>query len=390
MANTAIFHSINRIVQGRGSIASLPEEVRRLGGTRVLVVTDAGLVQTGIPQRVLDLLAGMPAEIYSEVEAEPSAESTDACARRAAEGGFDLIVGLGGGSPIDTAKCAAMLVANGGKAEDYLGIDKVPKPGLPKIFIPTTAGTGSEVTNVAVLSLKAQQTKKGIVSRHLMADAAILDAELTAGLPPAVTAATGMDALTHAIEAYVSRFAQPLTDYFALEAIRRLGRSLRTAVHYGANLDAREDVLTASLYAGLAFGSAATGMVHGLAMPLGGLHNVPHGIANAVLLPHVMKFNLVAALPRFGDIARALGENVDGLSPRAAAERAVAAVRSLAEDIGIPPGMAGLGIPRTSMEALARDGMTNSRQVLPNPRAVTYDGLIGILEDAFADDGGRS
>jgi alcohol dehydrogenase len=318
------------------------------------------------------------------VESDPSVESVDACATFVKEQGFDLIIGLGGGSPIDTAKCVSIIATNGGKTEDYLGIEKVPKAGLPKIFIPTTAGTGSEVTNVAVLSLKAQHTKKGIVSRFLIGDVAMLDPELTLGLPGAITAATGMDALTHAIEAYVSRFAQPLTDYFAIDAITRLGRSLRTAVHYGANINAREDVLTASLYAGLAFGSAATGMVHGLAMPLGGLFNVPHGIANAVLLPHVMKFNLVAATERFGHIARALGEPIDGLSPRAAAELAITAVVALSADIGIPRYIDELGIPRKAIPAIAKDGMTNLRQVLPNPREVTYEGMVGILNEAFS------
>jgi len=192
-----------------------------------------------------------------------------------------------------------------------------------------------------------------------------------------------MDALTHAIEAYVSRYAQALTDYFALEAIRRIGRSLRTAVHYGGNLAAREDMMVASFYAGLAFGSAATGMVHGLAMPLGGLYGIPHGIANAVLLPHVMRYNLVAATQRFADIALALGEPTRNLSVRAAAERAIAAVESLSQDIGIPRHLDDLKIPRSGIGDIARDGMTNSRQVLPNPRHVSYDGLVAILESAF-------
>ena len=389
MSPTSIFHNISRLVQGRGAIATLAQEVARLRATRVLIVTDPGLVLTGIPARVAALLSDFNVQIYSDVESDPSVESVDACARFVVEQGIDLVIGLGGGSPIDTAKCASILATNGGKTEDYLGIEKVPAPGLPKILIPTTAGTGSEVTNVAVLSLKKLRTKKGIVSRYLMADTALLDAELTVGLPGKITAATGMDALTHAIEAYVSRFAQPLTDHFALEAIRRLSRSLRTAVHCGGNIDAREDVLTASLYAGLAFGSAATGMVHGLAMPLGGLYNIPHGIANAVLLPHVMKFNLVAAVERFGDIARAMGESVEGLSPRAAAERAILAVESLSQDIGIARYIDELGIPRKAIADIAKDAMTNSRQVLPNPREVTYEGLIGILNDAFLPEPGR-
>lgn len=382
---TSIFQPMPRVVQGTGELArNLPAEVARFSAKKILIVTDPGLIETGIPAMVGDLLSNeYQVSIYSDVESDPSVESVDLCAAFAKQNGFDLIVGLGGGSPIDTAKCASILVTNPGKTEDYLGIEKVANPGLPKILIPTTAGTGSEVTNVAVLSLKEAQTKKGIVSRYLMADCAILDAALTTGLPGKITAATGMDALTHAIEAYVSRFAQPLTDYFALEAIRRLGRSLRTAVHYGQDLRAREDVLVASLYAGLAFGSAATGMVHGLAMPLGGLYNIPHGIANAVLLPHVMRFNLVAATQRFADIAQALGEPIEGLSARVAADRAIAAVESLSQDIGIPRYLEDLDVPRSGMDDIARDGMTNSRQVLPNPRHVTYEGLIGILEHAF-------
>ncbi|MGB6105052.1 MAG: iron-containing alcohol dehydrogenase [Pusillimonas sp.] len=382
---TAVFQPMPRVVQGTGMLAqNLPAELARFNAKKILIVTDPGLISSGIPGTVRDLLASeYDVDIYSDVESDPSVESVDACAAYVKKHGFDLIVGLGGGSPIDTAKCVSVLATNPGKTSDYLGIEKVPNPGLPKIFIPTTAGTGSEVTNVAVLSLKAAQTKKGIVSRYLMADCAILDAALTVGLPGTITAATGMDALTHAIEAYVSRFAQPLTDYFALEAIRRIGKSLRTAVHYGENLAAREDVLVASLYAGLAFGSAATGMVHGLAMPLGGLYNIPHGIANAVLLPHVMRFNLVAATHRFADIAKALGEPVDGLTPRGAAERAIAAVESLSQDIGIPSYLDDLDVPRSGIDDIARDGMTNSRQVLPNPRHVTYDGLIAILGGAF-------
>jgi alcohol dehydrogenase len=259
----------------------------------------------------------------------------------------------------------------------------VQKAGIPKIVIPTTAGTGSEVTNVAVLSLKSAHTKKGIVSRYLFGDVAILDPELTLGLPPAVTAATGMDALTHAIEAYVSRFAQPLTDHYALDAIRLIGRSLRTAVHNGADLAARERMLTGSMYAGLAFGSAATGMVHGLAMPLGGQFNVPHGIANAVLLPYVMRFNLVGALERYRDIAVALGERVEHLSTRQGAEQAVLAVESLSRDIGIPRHLDELRVPKSAIDALAKDGMTNVRQIRPNPRNVTYEGLVSILQGAF-------
>jgi alcohol dehydrogenase class IV len=383
MASASVFGAIERIVHGRGMLAQLPAEIARLRGTKILLVTDPGIVKAGIANRVTTLLGDFEVEIFTEVEPDPSIETVIACAARARAAGCDLVVGLGGGSALDVAKCAAAFVNNPGDVRDYLGIDKLPNAAVAKIMIPTTAGTGSEVTNVAVLSLKAEKTKKGIVSRHLLADAAILDPELTLGLPPAVTAATGMDALTHAIEAYVSRFAQPLTDRFALDAIAMIAAALPTAVHNGADIAARETMLTASLYAGLAFGSAATGMVHGLAMPLGGQFDVPHGIANSVLLPHVMRWNLVAALPRYRDIARAMGMRVDHLSLREGAESAVAAVEQLARDVGIPATLDDLGVPRSAIEALAKDGMTNLRQVRPNPRNVTYEGLVLILEGAF-------
>jgi alcohol dehydrogenase len=383
MGRINVFTSINRIVQGRGAIATLDAEVQRFNASRILVVTDPGLMSTDIPGRVKALLGNREVTIFSDVEPDPSIETIRACADYVRDGRFDLIIGLGGGSPIDTAKCASVLARNEGNVEDYLGIEKVPLPGIPKIVIPTTAGTGSEVTNVAVLSLKEQHTKKGIVSRYLFADAAILDPELTLGLPASITAATGMDALTHAIEAYVSRFSQPLSDHYALAAIRLISQHLRTAVHNGQDIEAREGMLTGSLYAGLAFGSAATGMVHGLAMPLGGQFNVPHGVANAVLLPHVMRFNMISSLSRYRDIAEAMGEIVTGRSVREAAQLSVDAVQSLSQDIDIPS-LRDLGIPEDASDALAADGMTNSRQRLPNPRSVTHPQLVQILAEAFA------
>lgn len=382
MSEIHTFTCINRIIQGRKSVERLPDELSRLKLKNILIITDPGLMNTDIPQRVTNLLKDFNTEIFSAVEPDPSIETIESCAKFVRNKKFDLIIGLGGGSAIDAAKCAAVLACNEGPVSNYLGIEKFDKPGLPKILIPTTAGTGSEVTNVAVLSLKEAHTKKGIVSRYLFSDVSILDPELTIELPGPITAATGMDALTHAIEAYVSRFRQPLTDHFALEAIRLIAANLRTAVHYGQNIDAREAMLTASFYAGLAFGSAATGMVHGLAMPLGGQFNVPHGVANAMLLPHVMRFNIVSDLNRYRDIANAMGEQVAHLSVREAALRGIDAVIALSQDIGIPS-LTSMSIPRGAIDALAKDGMTNSRQVLPNPRHVTYDGLVSILNDAF-------
>ncbi len=378
-----VFGAIARIVHGWGTVATLPDEVRRLGGQRIMLVSDPGLVRAGLVDRIGGLLSDFDTAVFADVEPDPSLETVGACADQVRRHGADLVIGLGGGSALDVAKCAAAFVSNPGNVRDYLGIDKLTHPAVPKIMIPTTSGTGSEVTNVAVLSLKAEKTKKGIVSRHLVADCAILDAELTQGLPGSVTASTGMDAMTHAIEAYLSRYAQPLTDHFALQAIRLISANLRTAVHHGADRTAREHMMMASLFGGLAFGSAATGMVHGLAMPLGGQFNIPHGIANAVLLPHVMRWNMVAALPRFRDIALAMGEQVEGLSARDAALRAIGAVEQLSADCGIPRWLDDLGVDPGAINALADDGMTNTRQVLPNPRDVTREGLVSILQGAF-------
>lgn len=382
-ASPQAFGAIARIVHGTGTISTLPEEAKRLGATRILLVSDTGLERAGVLGPVQALLDEFDVEVFTDVEPDPSLETVARCAEVARTCHADLVIGLGGGSVIDVAKCAAAFVNNPGDVRDYLGIDQLKNPAVSKIMIPTTAGTGSEVTNVAVLSLKAEKTKKGIVSRHLLADCAILDPELTLGLPAAITAATGMDALTHAIEAYLSRFAQPLTDYFALQAITKLSSHLRTAVHHGANIHARQEVMTASLFGGLAFGSAATGMVHGLAMPLGGLFNIPHGIANAVLLPHVMRWNMPAAVARFADIAKAMGQPVDGRSPREAALLAITTVEELSADVGIPRWLDDLGIPRSAIDALVDDGLTNMRQILPNPRDVTREGLMDIMNKAF-------
>lgn len=382
-ASSQVFSSVPRIAHGVGIVETLPEEVRRLGGGRILLVSDPGVAGAGILERTTGLLGDFPVETFTEVEPDPSLETVASCAGKARAIGADLVIGLGGGSVMDVAKCAAAFVNNPGEPRDYLGIDKLTRPAVPKIMIPTTSGTGSEATNVAVLSLLAEKTKKGVVSRHLVSDCAILDAGLTLGLPAPVTASTGMDALTHAIEAYLSRYAQPLTDHFALEAIRKISANLRTAVHHGADVKAREEMMMGSLFGGLAFGSAATGMVHGLAMPLGGQFGVPHGVANAVLLPHVMRWNMVAALPRFRDIARAMGAPIDGLSERDAALRGIEAVERLSADIGIPAWLDDLDIPASAIDALADDGMTNMRQVLPNPRDVTREGLVGILKGAF-------
>lgn len=379
------FKTPNQVLYGVGSVERLTEVGEWFKCKSPMVVSDPGVVQAGIAARVLEIVRSSCGcvVLYSEIESDPGISTADRCAEAAKAAGCDFIVAVGGGSALDIAKAAAILATNGGKAEDYLGIERVPKRGLPKVLIPTTAGTGSEVTNVCVLSLAEQRTKKGIVSRHLLADAAIIDPSLMTSLPPRITASTGMDALTHAIEAYLSRFSTPWTDLYALEAVSLIGTYLRKAVFDGGDVDAREKMAMASCYAGLAFGNAATGMVHGVAMSLGGQFHIPHGVANAVMLPFVMEWNAVSRLEKCAHLATALKEPLRGLSPRCAAEQAVRAVRELSMDIGIPQNLRELGLKREDLEALARDAMTNSRQIAPNPRNVTLDEVMGILQRAL-------
>src|SRR5439155_26752085 len=259
--------------------------------------------------------------IYDQVEPEPSVTSvkrafTAAQAGAPGGGAYDLLVGVGGGSAMDTAKGVSLRSANPGPIQQYFGVELVPARGLPMIQVSTTAGTGSEITPNAIFDDTERRLKAGIVSLHLFAGAAIVDPDLTLGVPPAVTAASGLDALTHAIESYVAVKATPHTDLYALEAIRLVGANLRAAVARGSDRTARFGQALASFYAGISITNAGTGLCHAMAYPLGSAYHVPHGMSNALLLPAVLEYNLPADLPKFARIAEALGEPVAGLSPR--------------------------------------------------------------------------
>jgi alcohol dehydrogenase class IV len=267
--------------------------------------------------------------------------------------------------------------------DDYIGIDKIPGPGLPNFALPTTAGTGSEVTPIAVLSDTSAHLKKGIVSGHLYPKAAIADPELMVSAPPSVTAYTGMDTLTHAIEAYTNRFAVPFVDALALEAIRQTGLHLRRAVSCGIDLDARAGMARAATLGGMCLGSVNTAAVHAMAYPLGGTFNVPHGLANTVLLPAVMEFNMPSSIDKFAMIAEALGEETRGLSRRDAALLAIKAVKDLSVDIGIPQGMRQLGIPQDAIPRMAEGAIEVTRLMKNNPRTITVKDVRQIYENAY-------
>jgi len=374
----------NRVVyHGPEAVAKLDGEIRRLGGTRVGLITDPGVVKAGICKRVLD---GVKGEVFcfGEVEPEPKSELVDGCIGFLKENGCDLVIGLGGGSAMDCAKMAAVVVRNPGKVTDYFGADRIPNPGLPVIGIPTTAGTGSEASPVCVFIDSRDGTKKGVRSDFILPEVAILDPLVTLGLPQPLTASTGLDALTHAVEAYTSLRATLMSDIVAEHSIRLIGEHLRVAYSNGNDVSARYGMLMASFLGGVALAVAGVGAVHALAHTLGGMYKIPHGVANALLLPYVMKFNRIACRGRFARIESLLGQNVEGLSLDMASQRAVESVQNLAQDVGIPRHLRDLNIAEDSIDLVAeRTTETGQRLLANNPRVLSVEEAKEILGAAY-------
>ncbi|MGZ3594836.1 MAG: iron-containing alcohol dehydrogenase [Syntrophales bacterium] len=380
------FTGAKKIIFGNGALESLAEHVRELKASRPLIVLDRNLGKTDLKGKVLDILGDgdLKATLFDQkVEAEPRLEVADEGVKAAQKGKCDVVVGIGGGSAMDVAKAIAVLAANNGRAKDYLGLNKVPGPGLPKIMIPTTAGTGSEVTFTAVFVRQNLKKKEGMNSPHLYPELAILDPTLTLSLPSVSTASTGIDALCHAIESYTSINASPMSELLSLEAIYLISSNLRTCVHDGSNLEARGNMLLGSLYAGLGLANAGVGAVHSLSYPLGGKYGVSHGLANTIMLPHVMAFNLPGALEKFVIIAETMGEVIDTLPLREAAFMAVEAVQALIEDCGIYTTLEDLSIPEEALPELAEVAMTVLRPLENNPRKLTIEDAIDIYGEAY-------
>lgn len=379
------FTGAKKIVFGRGSFDTLAEHIRELKGARPMIVLDRNLAEAGFRDRISDLLKKekLKFTLFDRAEAEPPLELADEGAGIARKEKCDIVVGIGGGSAMDVAKAIAVLAANRGKAVDYLGLNNVPGPGLPKIMIPTTAGTGSEATFTAVFIRRDLKKKEGMNSPYLYPDLAVLDPLLTMSLPPHPTATTGIDALCHAVESYTSINASPMSELFSLEAISLIASNLRTAVHDGSNVPAREQMLLGSLYAGLGLANAGVTAVHSLSYPLGGKYGVPHGLANTVMLPAVMTFNLPATLEKFAVMAQAMGEVIDGLSTREAASLTVKAVETLIKDCGIHTKLKDLDIPEKDFPELAGAAMTVARPLENNPRKVTLEDAIKIYGQAY-------
>lgn len=374
-----------QITLGDGAASTVGTEAKRLGGTHAFVISDPMLQQMGTTGQIVSSLAeqGVGATVYTAIEPEPSAQSVYPCLEASRAAGCDIVVGLGGGSALDTSKAVAMLLRNEGKLEDYLGIGLVKHRGVPSVLVPTTAGTGAEITANALFYIPELKDKRAIVSPHIIPDVAIIDPLLTLTVPPGVTAATGVDALCHAVEAYTSVNASVLTDPYALEAIRIIGANLRTAVADGSDLAAREAMAKASLLAAIALAGAGVTAVHALAYPVQGLHRVAHGVANSLLLPYVLEFNALSNLPKFARIAEALGEPIQGMSPRAAAALSAVACRLLSEDVGIPRRMRDIGIKEQDVDGLVEGAMKQTRLLANNPRGIRPEDAREIFTRAL-------
>ena len=378
-----IFDSVGRLVSGRGCLESLGGEVERLGGRRVLIVSDAGVAAAGLVEAAAQALRRreMRPSVFAEVEPDPGAPAVEAALEAARGSGAEVIIGLGGGSPMDVAKVVSVMLANPGPLADYFGLGRVPGPGLPLILIPTTAGTGSEATNIAVLSDPGRGVKNGMISEHLFARTAILDPQLTLGLPPAVTAMTGMDALAHALESYTGVRSSTFTEALSLQALRIIGGNLRQAYANGDNLQARENLLYASCMAGMAFTNTQNALAHALSMTIGGRYHLPHGLLTASVLPWAMEFNLMACPAKYAEAARALGENTEGLSELEAARLSVKAVRDLLADLDIPSRLGSYDVPREDLAELAAAAIaTQDRLLSNNPRKISAQQAAAILE----------
>jgi alcohol dehydrogenase class IV len=372
-AKITTIRRIPKILMGVGAVGEVGKEVTGLGAKRALLISDPGVMKAGIVERVLSSLKGakVKVSVFDRVEPDPRYEIVDECAEWARPQGIQCVIGVGGGSSLDVAKAVAVMLKGEGSISSFFGVELIHRPGVPVVAVPTTAGTGSEVTPIVILSDEGEKLKKGVVSLHLVPSVAILDPELTVGMPPSVTAATGMDALIHAIEAFTSINATPFTDLLAARAMELLYSNIRKAYCNGSDIRARSHMLEGSLLAGIAFANAGVTAVHAFAYPIGAEFHIPHGIANTLMLPRVMEFNMIGALERFASIATMLGEAPAGLSLRETAQRAVMAMERLREDLGLPSHLSDFGVTAEDIPRLASGVLKVTRLLANNPRTVT-------------------
>lgn len=372
-------------LMGIGAHKELGEQIKSLGGKKPFICTDQGITKAGITAKIVELIekdAGVEPVIFDKTHPNPTDKNVHDGLKVFKDNDCDMIISLGGGSSHDNGKAIGITATNGGNIRDYEGINMSTKPMPPFIAINTTAGTASEMTRFCIITDTSRKVKMAIVDWRVTPNLAINDPLLMVGMPPLLTASTGMDALTHAVEAYVSTIATPVTDACALQAIELIGKYLRAAVAHGQDMEARDKMAYAEYLAGMAFNNASLGHVHAMAHQLGGFYDLPHGVCNAILLPHVERFNMIAKMDRFADIAKALGEQLHGLSTRAAAERALEAIMTLSRDVGIPSGLKELGVKEQDLRVMAENAQKDACG-LTNPRCPKLDDVIEIYRSAF-------
>ena len=381
-----LFSTVSDVLSGPGSSAQLGDMAAGMGIRRALVVTDPGIIKFGLlDAAVANLEANNIAlNIYADVVADPPESVVLDAVRAAQEFGCDGVIGFGGGSSMDVAKLLAVLIKGEQPLADIYGVDQITGGRLPLIQVPTTAGTGSEATMVSIITT-GETTKAGVVSRTLLADKIILDASLTTGLPPAVTAATGIDAMVHAIEAFTTKNKKnPLSDMLAREALRLMAGNIETAVKQGDNLEARSAMLLGAMLAGQAFANAPVAAVHALAYPLGGNYHIPHGLSNSLVLPHVLRFNGPEAGHQYAELASIIlpGKTLPE-DPLAVTELLATYFLQLAEDLGLPTTLRQMSIDEADLPMLAEQAMLQQRLLINNPRDVSFDDALAIYQQAF-------
>ena len=379
--------SVKKIVHGLGAVAQVADEVKGLKGNKAFIVTDPGLAKLGVQKPLEDALTagGIAWQLYAEAELEPSMDSIQRCTDAAKAFGANVIIGFGGGSALDTTKAASVLLSNEGPIDKYFGMNLVPNPCLPSILIPTTAGTGSEMTNISVLADTKNGGKKGVVSQYMYADVVILDAELTYGLPPKVTAMTGVDAFVHAMESFCGLAATPLTDALNLQAMTMVAGNIRLAYANGRNAAARDAMLYGSALAGMGFGNTQNGIIHAIGTTLPTEYHIPHGLAMSFVGPMGVAYNHIANPRKYATVADIL-RGKDRSADMSVLERAAdceAAFTAMLHDLDIKTGLAPYGIKRADLPACAERAAQAKRLIDNNPRKAGKDEILALMEKYY-------
>lgn len=382
MSTTFFLPPVNII--GKNALQDAISHIQGHGLKHGLIVTDSFLSKNGVVKKIADMLdqQGIKTNVFDGTHPNPTVTNVNDGLKILKENNCDFVISLGGGSPHDCAKGIALLATNGGEIKNYEGIDKSNKPQLPLIAINTTAGTASEITRFCIITDETRHVKMAIITPHVTPILSVNDPALMAGMPPGLTAATGMDALTHAVEAYVSTAATPITDACALKAVTLIEENLRNAVKNGQDMQARENMAYAELLAGMAFNNASLGYVHAMAHQLGGFYGLPHGVCNAVLLPHVQEYNLPKCATRLKDIAKAMNIDVSSMNDEEGAKACIAAIRSLSKDINIPANLTELKVQEKDIPTLTANALKDAC-ALTNPRQGNAEEVVAIFKSAM-------